>query len=164
MDAKIIAAFVILLAAGIAFVGIAKAYTDSDTITATVTVPAICTVNLSTNTINFNSVTPGTDTGSTNQQVTVTNGGNTPTTNTTIKGTNWDDGAGHTMAVGQTKWSTSSFDYSTSGTPLTTTDTAIPAGASLAAGSSFTLYFGVGVPNAQYPATYTQTITITMNC
>lgn len=163
MDAKIIAAFVILIAAGIAFVGIAKAYSDSDTITASVTVPAICVVNLSTNTIDFSSVTPGTDTGSNNEQVTVTNSGNTPTTNTTIKGTNWDDGAGHTMPVGQTEWSTSAFTYG-SGTALTTTDTAIAAGANLAAGSSFTLYFGVGVPNGQYPATYTQTITITMNC
>jgi len=155
---KVIAVFAVLAIA----IGAAKAYTDSDTITAQVTVPAICTVSLSTNSIDFGSVAPGSDTGSTNQQVTVTNGGNTQAINTTIKGDDWSDGGTNTFAVGNTEWSTGAFTYG-SGTSLTSSDAAI-SGGNLAKGASLTLYFGAGVPSGQNSASYTQTITITMNC
>ena len=155
---KIIAVFAVLAIA----IGAAKAYTDSDTITATVSVPSVCTVSLDTNSIDFSSVSPGADTGNTNQQVTVTNGGNTQATNTTIKGGNWSDGGTNSFLVGNTEWSTSAFTYG-AGTNLTSSDVAITGG-DLNAGSSITLYFGVGVPSGQAAASYTQTITVTMNC
>ena len=143
-------------------IGAAKAYTSTDTITAQVTVPSICVVSLSTNSIDFGTVNAGADTGSANQQVNITNTGNTQATSTTIKGTDWSDGGVNSFAVGNTEWSTSAFTYG-SGTDLTTTDATIPGG-NLNPGSSLTLYFGVGVPSGQAAATYTQTITITMNC
>ena len=120
-----------------------------------------CIVSLSTNAIDFGSVAPGTDTGNTNQQVTVTNSGNTPATNVTIKGNDWSDGGTNTMPVGQTEWSTSAFTYG-SGTALTTSDAVVTT--NLANGNSITIYFGVGVPSGQAAGTYNQTITITMNC
>jgi len=120
-----------------------------------------CVVSLSTNTISFGSVNPGTNTGSTNQNVTITNSGSGTATNVTIRGTDWSDGGGNTFAVGNTEWSTSAFTYG-SGTDLTTTDAAITT--NLGAGNSITTYFGVGVPQYQAASSYTQTITITMNC
>jgi len=154
---KVIAVFAILAIA----IGAAKAYTDSDTITAQVTVPAICTVSLSTNSIDFGSVAPGSDTGVTNQQVTVTNGGNTQAINTTIKGGNWSDGGTNTFPVGNTEWSTSAFTYG-SGTDLTASNVVVTN--NLGAGNSITAYFGLGVPQYQTASSYNQTITITMNC
>ena len=155
---KVITIFAVLAIA----IGAAKAYTDSDTITATVSVPAICTVSLDTNTIDFGSVAPGADTGATNQQVTITNSGTATATNVTIKGTDWSDGGTNSFAVGQTEWGTSAFTYG-SGTDLTSSDVAITGG-NLTKGASLTLYFGVGVPSGQNSASYNQTITITMNC
>ena len=158
---KIAALFAILATTSLLAVGVAHAYTNSSDITATVTVPSVCTVSLNTSTISFSSVSPGTDTGSTNQVVNVTNSGNAQATNVTIKGTAWSDGGSNTMPVGQTEWGTSGFAYG-SGTALTTSDAVVTN--NLGAGSSVLIYFGVGVPSGQAAATYTQTITVTMNC
>ncbi len=158
---KIVAIFAVLAVTSLLAIGAVHAYTDSSDITASVTVPAICTVSLNTTTIDFGSVAPGADTGGVNQAVNVTNGGNTQATSTTIKGNDWSDGT-HTMPVGQTEWSTSTFTYG-SGTALTASDATITGG-NLNAGSSLILYFGVGVPSGQAAATYSQTITVTMNC
>ena len=127
---------------------------------ATVISPS-CIVSLNTSTINFSSVSPGTDTGSTNQVVNVTNSGNAQATNVTIKGTAWSDGGSNTMPVGQTEWGTSGFAYG-SGTALTTSDAVVTS--NLGAGSSILIYFGLGVPQGQAAGSYTQTITLSMNC
>jgi spore coat protein U-like protein len=156
---KIAAMFAILAVTSLFAISAVRAYTNSSDITAQVTVPAVCTVSLSANSIDFGSVAPGTDTGSNNQQVTVTNGGNTEATNVTIKGNDWS--GPDTMPVGQTQWATSAFTYG-SGNALTASDAVVTT--NLAAGSSTTLYFGVGVPSGQAAGTYTQTITVTMNC
>ncbi len=128
--------------------------------TMTFKVEDTCIVSLNTSTINFGTVAPGADTGGVNQAVNVTNGGNTQATSTTIKGNDWSDGT-HTMPVGQTEWSTSTFTYG-SGTALTASD-AIVAN-NLGAGSNILIYFGLGIPAQQNAGSYTQTITISMNC
>lgn len=139
----------------------AYAYSNTTNITAQTVVPAICTIGLNVSSINFGTVNPGADTGAVNQAVNITNTGNTAATATNIKGSGWASG-GNTMAVGQTEYNVAGFTYG-AGTDLTAVDAAITGG-NLAAGSSVYVYFGVGVPAGQVAATYSQNITLTMNC
>ncbi len=153
--------FVLMAVVGLAAMSLAYAQSDSETITADVTVPEVCIVSLNTTTISFGEVSPGTDTGETNEVVTITNDGNVQATETTIEGTDWDDGV-NTMAIGQTVWNTADEDYEL-GESLTDTAESI-IGGDLTAGASLDVFFGVAVPEQQPPGTYEQDITITMNC
>ena len=156
--------FVLTAIIGFTAIGIVYADSDSDVITASVTVPEVCIVSLNTTSINFGEVSPGTDTGATNQVVEITNNGNIVAVNTTIEGTNWEDtDAGtNTMVVGQTEYDTAGFTYGV-GTALTGSPVTI-AGGNIAAGASLDVFFGVAVPAQQTAGTYEQNITITMNC
>ena len=153
--------FVLAAIIGFAAIGIVYADSDDEVITASVTVPEVCIVSLNTTSINFGSVSPGTDTGATNQVVEVTNNGNILAVNTTIEGTQWADN-GNTMVVGQTEYNTTGFTYG-AGTALTGSPVTI-AGGNIAAGASLDVFFGVAVPAQQAAETYEQNITITMNC
>ncbi len=158
-----IVGFVALAIVGLlATVDMAYAYTSSNNVTGQVTVPAECMLSLNTSSIGFGSVAAGTNTGATNQVVNVTNNGNAQATNTTTRGTQWSDGGVNNFVVGQTQYSTSGFTYG-AGTALTASDVVI-AGGNLNKLASLQLYFGVAVPASQNPATYNQTITVTMNC
>ena len=156
--------FVLAAIIGFAAIGIVYADSDDEVITATVTVPEACILSLNTTSINFGSVSPGTDTGATNQVVEVTNNGNILAVNTTIEGTQWEDTTDgtFTMVVGQTEYNTTGFTYG-AGTALTGSPVTITGG-NLAAGTSLNVFFGVAVPAQQTAGTYEQNITITMNC
>jgi hypothetical protein len=114
-----------------------------------------------TSSISYGSVNPNSDTGASNQSVTVTNTGNRDM-DPQISGTTMSSG-GDTIAVGQQKYFGSSFTYASSGTALSTTPTAInltlPQRTSGAV--TATVYWGIGIPNGTPAKSYTGTNTFT---
>lgn len=114
-----------------------------------------------TSSISYGSLSPNTDTGATNQTVTVTNTGNRDM-DPQISGGNMTSG-GNTIVVGQQKYSGSTFTYSSGGTVLTTTPTTLnltlPQRTSTAVTAN--TYWGIGVPNGTVSGSYSGTNTYT---
>ncbi len=112
-----------------------------------------------TSSINYSSVSPNTDTGSTNQSVTVTNTGNGDM-DPQISGTDMDS-AGDTIVVGQQKYAGTTFTYSSGGVALSTTpatlNLTLPQRTSTAITAS--VYWGIGIPNGTRAGSYTGTNT-----
>jgi len=111
--------------------------------------------------INYGTLSPNTDTGATNQTTTVTNTGNRDM-DPQLSGTNMTSG-GNNIAVGQQKYSSSSFTYSGGGTALSTTPTTLnltlPQRTSTAVTANVS--WGIGVPNGTPSGSYSGTNTFT---
>ena len=117
-----------------------------------------------TSAINFGSLSPGGDTGAVNQISTTTNTGNAAI-DAELSGNNMVFGA-NTITVGNEKYATSSFTYSscTVCTALTTTATTYEldlAKPISTAAVEDTIFWGLSVPNGNPPGTYTGTSTFT---
>lgn len=113
-----------------------------------------------TSSINYGSLDPATDTGSTNQTIVVTNTGNAAI-NPRVSGTDMT-GTG-TIAVTRQKFSLGAFVYALAGTILSAIDEAT--GLSLSKPFSTTpvqgtLYWGIGIPNNTASGSYSGTNTI----
>ncbi len=129
-------------------------------------------VNLITNlaltiteeTIAYGEVDPGEDTEDTNQTITIINAGNA-SINVEVSGTNMEKaGNGEFIVVGQQKYHTSGFTYSTGGTALTGT----PAEVTLSLGKptdsgtiSDDMYWGIAIPEGISPGVYSGTNSFT---
>lgn len=116
-----------------------------------------------TSAINFGAVSPGTDTGSTNQPATTTNTGNFKI-DIEFSGTDMTSG-GNTLNATQEKYGTSSVAYSSLAYTLSTSATArdVNLTKTTASGSpvSTTTYWGIAIPNGQATGTYSGTNTFT---
>ena len=123
----------------------------------------VCIVQLSTNTFDFGTITPGTNTGSNNILLTISNNGTIQAVNTTVKGDNWNDGNSKTMNINQTKFDVTNLTYGNLNYFLSASEIALPDG-NISAGGSLNTYWGLGIPQHQSPDDYNQTITIIMNC
>ncbi|MEM3744521.1 MAG: hypothetical protein QW759_01635, partial [Candidatus Micrarchaeaceae archaeon] len=118
-----------------------------------------CTISLPTNAINFGSINPNSNTPTSNA-ITDDNTGNA-NAYMLVYGGNWIGPGANSFGVGNTLWAaTSQSTYS--GTPLSATpsNTAIV----VPAGSSNSIYFGLGVPGGAPSGSYSQTITIENSC
>lgn len=117
-----------------------------------------------TSALNFGSLSPGGDSGTVNQVATTTNTGNAAI-DAELSGENMVFGA-NTITVGNEKYATSTFTYSscTICTALTTTPTRyeldLPKPTSTASVED-TVFWGLGVPNGNPPGSYTGTSTFT---
>ena len=105
MKKEFIAALLVLVIAAIVLS--ANAFADSAIINATVTIPSTCGIATTASAVNFGSVNTGVT--SSEQNLVVNNTGSV-VANVTIKGIDWSDGT-HTIAVGQTKFATSTGAY-----------------------------------------------------
>lgn len=114
-----------------------------------------------TSSISYGSLSPNTDTGATNQTVTVTNTGNRDM-DPQISGTTMTSG-GNSIAIAQQKYFGSTFTYSSGGTALSGTPTTInltlPQRTSTAVTAN--TYWGIGVPNGTASGSYSGTNTYT---
>lgn len=132
----------------------------ADATTAYVALPTSFCGATASGTIGFGTVAQGTT--SPQESVTLTNSGTIPTTGLTVYGTDWSDGIGHTMLVGQTQvydtnWN--ALQYSTGFT--------IFGGAIGANGGTVTPIFTVTIPANQLSDgthLYSQIITFTGTC
>ncbi|MEM3215977.1 MAG: hypothetical protein QXS17_03615, partial [Candidatus Micrarchaeaceae archaeon] len=123
------------------------------------TVTQTCTISLPINAINFGSINPGSNVPTANA-ITDDNTGNA-NAYMLVYGGNWIGPGANSFGVGNTLWAaTSQSTYS--GTPLSATpsNTAIV----VPAGSSNSIYFGLGVPGGAPSGSYSQTITIENSC
>ncbi len=150
-----------MLALGMfAIPGITFGGTSSNTVVASVNVPLYCGISLSTNTISFGSVSPGSSVP-TDVPVTDTNAAGNTQANVLIDGGNWISGSNN-FGVGNTLWdSTTQTTYVGNVLTLTPINTEETLAAS--AGSN-TLYFGLAVPASQAAGAYTQNIVIENSC
>ncbi|MEK7608468.1 MAG: hypothetical protein AAB495_02730 [Patescibacteria group bacterium] len=117
-----------------------------------------------TNSINFGSLLPGGDSGAVNQIATTTNTGNAAI-DVEFSGTNMVFGA-NTIAVGNERYATSTFTYSscTVCTALTTIATAYELDLAKPTSTAVvedTVFWGLSVPNGNPPGSYTGTSTFT---
>lgn len=130
---------------------------DSDTIE----MDSLVALNV-TSSIDYGTTNPNTDTGSTNQQTTVTNTGNR-SLDVQLSGTDMASG-GDTLDVGQQEYSATSFTYG-AGTSLTSSPVTLIL--SLLQPTSGTapvtdlVYWGIGIPNGTPSGTYSGTNTFT---
>ncbi|MCD6550233.1 hypothetical protein J7K24_01655 [bacterium] len=111
--------------------------------------------------ISYGTIYPG---GTSTEQLThATNTGNYQI-DVALSGVDMDDGSGHTIAVGQQKYSSSSNMGDWVGTALTTTASPynldLPKPTATTSNSYDDLYWMIKIPDPQYPGTYTGTNTI----
>lgn len=150
---------VLLLLAGIT--GIAGATTfNTVSIQGQILIPSNCVFSANVATINFGTLQQGTSTN-VNFAILLTNGGNIAS-NVFVSGADWTDGATHTFLAGNTLWNVAT-QASYTGTALTgsAVDTMryVPS-----AGATNTLFWGSKAPLYQYPASYTQAISVSNSC
>jgi len=111
--------------------------------------------------INYGTVNPGGT--STEKQTHATNTGNYEI-DLALSGVDMDDGAGHTIPVGQQKYSSSSNMGDWIGTALTTSPTPynldLPKPTATTSNSYDDLYWMIKIPDPQYPGTYSGTNTV----
>ena len=111
--------------------------------------------------ISYGTLSPGAT--STEQDTNATNTGNYQI-DPMISGEDMSDGSGHSIAVGQQKYSSSSNMGDWVGTVLTTTATSynldLPKPTATTSNSTDDLYWMIKIPDPQYPATYNGTTTI----
>lgn len=115
-----------------------------------------------TSTIDYGTLSPNTDTGGTNQVITITNTGNRQA-DPQLSGTDMSKG-GDTIAVNQQKYAELPFTYSSGGTSLSSTPTTLDIDLykqSTTTVITDTVYWGLGVPNGTAQGSYTGTNTIT---
>ncbi len=122
-----------------------------------------------TTSIAYGSLSPGADTGATNQNVTVTATGNAAI-DCSVKGTDMTGGVGGTILASKQKYDLAAFTYSTGGTAFTAknTDAALELvcakPSTHPSDSTDIIYWGLGVDNgtpaaADYSGTNTFTVT-----
>jgi hypothetical protein len=133
--------------------------TTTTSSTTTTTILSTCTLSLNSSSINFGSLNPNDI--SNDQSLAVTSTGSVATTSFSIYGTDWDDGNGHTMIVGQTHWDTSGAVYGSMNTLLVSPGSTLT---NLGASSSQIFHFKLQIPSGQTQGSYTQTITFTAGC
>ncbi len=116
-----------------------------------------------TGTIDYGTIDPNTDTGSTNQTTTITNTGNRAI-DPQISGADMSDGA-NTIPPSAQKYDASAFTYNTGGTSLLSTptifDLELPQGSAGTVPVTDTIYWGIGIPDGTLSGTYTGTNTFT---
>lgn len=132
--------------------------------------PAIDTVEMAslqalsvTASINYGTVDPNSDTGATNEIVTVTNTGNVEI-DPELSGTAMTDGGSGSILASQQKYASSAFTYSSGGTALSGTPTLFDLVLTQQTGFlpiSDDMYWGLGVPNGTPQGSYTGTNTFT---
>lgn len=114
-----------------------------------------------TSSIDYGSLSPGANTGATNQTTVVSNTGNRDM-DPQLSGSNLTSGA-DSIAVGQQKYNSSSFTYSSGGINLSSTPTTInlslPQRTSTAVSAS--VYWGIEISPGAPPKNYTGTNTFT---
>ena len=114
-------------------------------------------------TINYGTVNPGAT--SSEQSTNATNTGNCDINNE-ISGVDMDDGAGHTIGVGQQQYSTSSTYATGSAAWVALTGTSTELDVELAKPTATTsnstddIYWIIDIPDPQYPAAYSGTNTV----
>ncbi|MDE1810699.1 MAG: hypothetical protein KGH66_01510 [Candidatus Micrarchaeota archaeon] len=151
------------LAVGIMLPDLAFAFNNPsfNTVTATLTIPSVCTVTVSNTAINFGSVSP-TSNAPTANAVTDTNAGGVPA-NILLDGTNWVY-LSNSFFVSNTEWDFSSNPGLSGNTlgiaPGNLVDTYNVIGST----QKVTLFFGIFVPPQQAVGTYTQTVTVENKC
>jgi len=156
LSITIAAALIVPELGGIAFANY------SNTVTATLNVPAICTVALSTTLVNFGSV-PITGNAPTANAVGDTNDGNIAS-NILLDGTNWISG-GSNFFVSNTIWDFTTHAGGVKGNTLgLATGNLVDTQNVIGIGQLVNLFFGTQVPSQQAAGTYTQTITIENEC
>lgn len=155
------AAVVMAVLFGFAMFGVVpftSAGTYNGNVAATVNVPAICSITLTPNTIDFGSIAPQGNVPTSNQ-ITDDNTGDI-IANTLIDGTAWS-GAPGSFGVSNTLWDSSTqATYNGIALSNTLTLTSVDVGAY----SSNSFYFGLGIPGTVLAGTYSQTITIENSC
>lgn len=134
--------------------------TPTDTVTSgtadsdTIEMSSLTALSVSAS-IDYGNVDPNTDTGATNQTTIVTNTGNRDM-DPQLSGTDMTDG-GNSIAVGQQKYSATSFTYSSGGVALsgtpTTLNLALPQRTTTVV--TDTIHWGLGVLNGTPAGTYT---------
>ena len=139
---------------------------DTET-SASTTLQTLDSLSISTPSVNFGSLAPGSDTGTTNATTTIVNTGNAPI-NIQLYGTDLNNIASTTpIGVGQQKFATSTFQYAScslcqvlagSATPKNV-NVEIPKPTSTASSSQSNLYFGLNVPTGIGANNYTGTNT-----
>ena len=132
---------------------------NSDTGTTSQELNTIYALDIDTS-IDYGTVNPGAT--STEQQTHATNTGNYAI-DTVLSGTDMSDGSGHTIAVGQQKYSSSSNMGDWVGTALTASPTTynldLPKPTATTSNSYDDLYWMIKIPDPQYPGSYSGTIT-----
>ncbi|MDE1871663.1 MAG: hypothetical protein KGI06_05500 [Candidatus Micrarchaeota archaeon] len=152
------------------------AVATSTPVTATVIVPNTCDLVPSNSAVNFNTISPGTNSIGTSNAVTITDTGANPS-NILLSGTAWSSGAhnfdsGNTVysAVasnslwnpGSAKSTTANIEtYFPNDNGVTQLDTLLYTSNGATAN---TIFLGLQIPAAQYGATYTQTIDVISSC
>jgi hypothetical protein len=157
---------IIVLIASFYFEPLATA-TATNTVTASANVQGTCYISLSSNQINFGSISPNANVP-TNMIITDSDNGGNVAANILVDGTNWIYSS-YSFGVSNTLWSASTQSTYT-GTPLTLTPTltntniVIPAPTQTTPTTSNNIYFGLAIPAGTPPGIYTQTITIENSC
>ena len=115
-----------------------------------------------TSSIAYGTVNPNTDTGATNQQVTITNTGNVEI-DPELSGTAMTDGGSGSISASQQKYDDASFTYSSGGTALSGTPTTLNLTLPQRTSTEITdlVYWGLGVPNGTPDGGYTGSNTFT---
>ncbi|MBI5229409.1 hypothetical protein HY991_04815 [Candidatus Micrarchaeota archaeon] len=132
----------------------------SGTTTGQVTVSTTCVLSINTSSIGILFGSLGQSQTSPVNTTRITNSGNIAA-NLSVSGAAWSDGVTHTIPVSQTHWSSSWTNYDSAnvlGTDLAEVNSA------LGASGTQNVWIAVRIPADQYAGTYTQTITLDLNC
>jgi predicted RecA/RadA family phage recombinase len=136
-------------------------YATTATSTNTANVNVLTAINVTTSSINYGTLIPNTNTGSTNQTVTVQNVGNSSTT-LQLSGTAFLNG-GNTIATSSQHYATSTFTFGGSepqlSDTLTTVSGFILAGPTSTSSVQGNIYWGDAVPSGMPKGTYVATTT-----
>ena len=148
------------------FFGSVSAFASSSSnVAANVVVTSVCYTSPTPNSISFGTMSPNTN-APTNVLVTDQDIGGNIASYLFVSGSTWSSGS-NTFGISNTTWDASS-QSSYTGTHLSATasNTAIliPAPTIGTPTTSNSIYFGLAVPTATPPGTYTQTITIENSC
>lgn len=127
----------------------------------TLNVPSVCEISL-TQSINFGSLLPSANTGTTSQNVLDTNGGNGGAF-IAVSGSNWiGTNALNVFGVSNTVWSDASTVSYGAATQLTFN--AAPTGIAVDAGTSTHIWFGLAIPAGQAADAYSENIIVINTC
>lgn len=133
--------------------------TSSATVTDTIEMGSLLALGVSSQ-IDYGTLLPNTDTGASNQQITITNTGNRAI-DPEISGVDMTSGS-DTLTVGNQEYSATTFTYGV-GTDLTTTPTTLNLALPQQTSATVTddVYWGIGIPNGQPSGVYTGTVVLT---
>ena len=139
--------------------------TPNTLVTATVNVIAYCGISLSVNAINFGTINPGSNTGTTSNQVMDTNSGGNTGASLWASGGNWLIGGSFGFSGTNTVYgSTSSNTYSWAATNSPLMGISANTGIVMASSSSSNVFFGLAIPGGTAAGTYAQNIIIVNTC